>query len=129
MSEPESPELRNALRLLLTIIWPVKVFVNAAPPAHSFSYATLMVALRLLMLLRDNAVVRPLFLTAFPMEALAVCDESVPISRIAPSDRTMPGITIATLTSTFEFGSALNFWSVPTFWALVATQPTSINPG
>ena len=37
MSEPESPPARNRLPLFLTTIWPVKVFVKAVPPAHSFS--------------------------------------------------------------------------------------------
>ena len=37
ISEPESPLLRNLLLLFVITIWPVKVFVKAAPPAHSFS--------------------------------------------------------------------------------------------
>src|SRR5438270_6560913 len=37
INEPESPLFKNELRELLMTICPVKVFVNAVPPAHSLS--------------------------------------------------------------------------------------------
>src|SRR4030043_463552 len=38
--EPESPPARNLLPRLLIMIWPVKVLVKAAPPAHSLSWVS-----------------------------------------------------------------------------------------
>ena len=43
--------------------------------------------------LRDNPVVRPLFFTAWPIEAPTVECEIVPISRMAPSVLTLPAMT------------------------------------
>src|SRR6185503_10021870 len=37
ISEPESPLFKNREPRLRITIWPVNVFVNAEPPAHSFS--------------------------------------------------------------------------------------------
>src|SRR5262249_38396912 len=96
INEPESPEMRKLLlplSLLLTRICPVKVFVKAAPPAHSLSYATLIVALRPLTLLRVRPLERPLFFTAWPMNPPVVLAEIVPTSRIAPVELTIPEMT------------------------------------
>src|SRR5713101_9487130 len=37
ISDPESPLFKNLLPLFAITIWPVNVFVNAVPPAHSLS--------------------------------------------------------------------------------------------
>src|SRR5262249_22449325 len=82
LSEPESPLFKKRLPRFLITIWPVNVFVNATPPAHSLSYCTLTVAFRPVTVLRDSPVVRPLFLTFWPTEAPTVVAEIVPTSRI-----------------------------------------------
>jgi hypothetical protein len=79
--------------------------------------------------LRVKPVVRPLFFTGWANEAAMVCDEIVPISRMAPSDRTMPGMTAATAQSTLLPGSAFFLTNVATSWPLAALQLISMRAG
>src|SRR5439155_20496076 len=72
MSEPESPLFRNREPLFLITIWPVNVFTNELPPAHSFSYWMLTVAFKPVMELRLSPVVRADFFTGWPTDAVTV---------------------------------------------------------
>src|SRR6266480_1352217 len=55
--------------------------------------------------LRDSPVVRPLFFTAWLIEAVSVVFEIVPISRIEPLQATFPATTFPTEQSTLLPGS------------------------
>jgi len=55
--------------------------------------------------LRDSPVVRPLFFTAWLIEAVSVVFEIVPISRIEPLLATFPATTFPTEQSTLLPGS------------------------
>ena len=79
--------------------------------------------------LRDSAVVRPLFFTAWLIEAASVVFEIVPISRIAPLLATCPVTTFPIEQSTLLLGSELFFISVATVCAPLTLQLTSISPG
>src|SRR2546423_10376106 len=68
-----------------------------------------MVAFKPEIVLRVSPVVRPLFFTAWLIDAFTVRCEIVPISRMAPSVRTWPGITDAIAQSTLLAGGGALF--------------------
>ena len=80
-----------------------------------------MVALRPETVLRDNPVVRPLFFTAWLTDATTVELETVPISRIAPLEFTIPEITFPTEQSTLLPGKECFTTNVATLCALLMT--------